>query len=57
MFDNKNDHGYFTWIKKPDKNGLLLADTVKDSMLELNNSALQQIVHEIKNWYDQKGAA
>jgi hypothetical protein len=57
MFDNKNDRGYFTWIKKPEKNGLLIAHTVKDNMHELNNSALQQIVQKIKNWYKQKGTA
>src|SRR5579859_1584384 len=30
MFDNKNDHGYYKWIKKPGKGGQLALDPAID---------------------------
>lgn len=55
-FDNKTDHGYFKWIKKPEENGELHFDT-KNNVEELNNTALAFIVDEIKNWYSHKLSA
>ena len=56
LFDNNNDHGYYTWIKKPEKNGELRFDQAKE-MAELNNDSLNTIVSEIKNWYSDKQVA
>jgi hypothetical protein len=57
LFDNNNDHGYYTWIKKPEDNGELLFDLAKEDIAELNNDSLNTIVAEIKNWYSKKQIA
>jgi hypothetical protein len=57
LFDNNNDHGYYTWIKKPEDNGELLFDQTKGNMAELNNDSLNTIVTKIKNWYSKKQIA
>jgi len=56
LFDNNNDHGYYAWIKKPEKNGGLRFNPVKD-VAELNNDSLNTIVTEIKDWYSRKQIA
>jgi hypothetical protein len=56
MFDNKNDHGYYQWIKKPIKDGQLALDTAKN-IEELNDNSLQKIVTEVKDWYSGKRIA
>jgi hypothetical protein len=56
LFDNNNDHGYYTWIKKPENNGELRFEPTKDAV-ELNNDSLHTIVTEIKDWYSKKQIA
>jgi len=56
MFDNKNDHGYYKWIKKPKKGGQLALDTAAN-IEELNNRSLNKIVTEVKDWYSSKRIA
>ena len=56
LFDNKTDHGYFTWIKKPKEDGGLSFDTSKNNIKELNDSSLHEIVNEIKDWYTHQQA-
>ncbi|MDR3712526.1 MAG: hypothetical protein P4L51_06905 [Puia sp.] len=51
MFDNKIDHGYYTWIKRPVKDGQLIFDTTKNGIEELNDDSLNKIVNEVKDWY------
>ncbi|MHA4810771.1 hypothetical protein ACX0G9_21875 [Flavitalea flava] len=57
LFDNKNDHGYFRWIKKPEINGRLIVETSKNGLEELNNDSLHQIVTEVKDWYSRQKVA
>ena len=52
FFDNKTDNGYYLWIKKPAENGMLLTvDSLKKEAEELNNTSMEKMVTEIKNWY------
>jgi hypothetical protein len=57
LFDNKTDRGYFKWIKKPGQNGQLAFENTKNTVEELNNDSLHQIVAEIKNWYSYQHVA
>jgi hypothetical protein len=57
LFDNSNDRGYYTWIKKPEKNGELVFYLTKAAMADLNNDSLNRIVTEIKDWYSRKQIA
>jgi hypothetical protein len=58
MFDNKNDHGYFKWIKKPAGDGQLAFDTTtKNDIEELNDNSLNKIVTEVKDWYSNQHVA
>ena len=57
MFDNNNDQGYYKWIKKPAKNGQLVLNTVQNSIEELNNRSLREIVTEVKDWYSRQNVA
>jgi hypothetical protein len=57
MFDNKNDHGYFKWIKKPVDDGQLVFDTAKNDIEELNDKSLNKIVTEVKDWYSRQYVA
>ena len=54
MFDNKNDHGYYKWIKKPVKDGKLAWDSSKNEIEELNDRSLNEIVTEVKDWYSRQ---
>lgn len=54
MFDNKDEHGYFKWIKKPAKHGQLLFNTSSAVVQDLDNNTLQDIVTSIKDWYAYK---
>lgn len=56
MFDNENDHGYYRWIKKPEKDGQLALDTAIN-IEELDNDSLNKIVSEVKDWYSNKRIA
>jgi len=57
FFDNKTDNGYYLWIKKPAENGMLLTvDSLKKEAEELNNTSMEKMVTEIKNWYTNKAA-
>jgi hypothetical protein len=57
LFDNNNDHGYYIWIKKPEKNGQLVLDGSKAEIAELTNESLHTIVTEIKDWYSNRQIA
>jgi hypothetical protein len=57
MFDNKNDHGYYKWIKKPSEDGQLVFDTAKNDVEELNDNSLNKIVTEVKDWYSNQHVA
>ena len=57
MFDNKNDHGYFKWIKKPIGDGQLVFDTAKNDIEELNDNSLNKIVTQVKDWYSSQHVA
>lgn len=57
MFDNKNDHGYFKWIKKPVGNGQLVFDASRNDVEELNDNSLRKIVTEVKDWYSRQHVA
>ena len=57
MFDNKNDHGYYKWIKKPVKDGQLVLDSSRNDVEELNDRSLNEIVTEVKDWYSAQHIA
>jgi hypothetical protein len=50
-FDNKTDQGYFTWIKEPKVDGRLLLDSKTKDWNKLDNSSLDKIVCQVKDWY------
>ncbi|WP_170971139.1 DUF4365 domain-containing protein [Ilyomonas limi] len=50
-FDNKTDQGYFTWIKEPKVDGRLLLDFKTKDWNKLDNSSLDKIVCQVKDWY------
>lgn len=58
LFDNKNDRGYYRWIKKPVKSGRLSFDIEDNGNIqELNNVTLNEIVTEVKDWYSNQHVA
>lgn len=58
LFDNRNDRGYFKWIKKPLSDGGLIFDSRKRDDVEiLDNKSLARIVTEVKQWYSARATA
>jgi len=57
MFDNLNDKGYYKWLKKPVENGQLVLETSKNSVENLNDNSLNEIVTEVKDWYSRQHTA
>lgn len=57
MFDNQNDKGYYKWLKKPVENGQLVLETSKNSIENLNDHSLNEIVAEVKDWYSRQHTA
>ena len=53
-FDNKTDDDYFKWNKKPKEDGRLLLDYTKANLTKLENASLNQIVQQVKDWYEHK---
>lgn len=57
LFDNKNDHGYYKWIKRPVEDGQLAYSASENGVEELNDQSLDRIVTEVKDWYSKKRVA
>jgi len=57
LFDNKNDHGYYKWIKRPVENGQLAYGASENGVEELNDQSLDRIVTEVKDWYSKQQVA
>ncbi len=57
MFDNQNDKGYYKWLKKPVENGQLVLETSKNSIENLNDHSLNEIIAEVKDWYSRQHTA
>jgi hypothetical protein len=54
LFDDKNDHGYYKWIKRPVEDGQLAYSASGNGEEELNDQSLDRIVTEVKEWYSKK---
>lgn len=56
FFDIVNDEGFYKWIKKPNKEKLVL-DTQIDDLLKLNEKSLANVIKEIETWYSYTNRA